>query len=592
MSTLTLKKLKDLWKRQQTDGSIVDKKSEEYQRAECIFRTLADLKPIDLWGEAAPRGIHDGGYTAVLGTYTQQTDGILERQKLLSDIYQICPGLDHKPSASFAIMSGTQTNDWENANAGADYTALPRSYFLSYNHPVTVAKYLTDDSFCPESWGWNNGNSGDTCVNRFPMKYLWMLKTKSVIPILSLQSFYNLEQVFVEIDPKFEEIFNFFHTPHQDRWEQSLDDFRKQWQGISDMLCDKVFEVEQLNEDDREEFAKFMFYVSLTDNISKDAKTMLEHGNHAIILYGPPGTGKTYRAKQIACQILGIEFDPKNEPTFKIVPPQANGVTYNYTINDESPDQGSNGMYQVIQFHPNYSYQDFIGGIFPNTTGNGQIVYEKKEGIFQILCKLAEKNKEKKFILIIDEINRANLSAVFGELMYCLEYRNTQVEIPLFGSFSIPDNVYIIGTMNNTDKSLIGFDLALRRRFGFIKVMPDMCVLDSLDLDCPAVLRKKAEDLNERLITDLGLSKDKQIGHAYFMKIKEFATEVNEKTPAEQAAVDEPHGYKLTVYALEQLWDYHISPLLEEYLGMEFEDKEGKINDIKKAFISQWEVES
>lgn len=590
MAILQLQKLKDLWGRH---PEIIDEESHEYKRAKAIFRALDkldEMKPINPWGEAKPHGPDDGARKAVRSDYDEQTGNDNLRKAILSNVYKICPGLlsDETKNALFFLTSNIPNNDFEGKGISPGRPSYMQSYFLSWNHPSAVAQYLAGCIDNVEWKWWRKGQDDNICHNRFPMKYLWMLKTKDVIPILSLQSFYNLEQVFLDLEPNFKEQFNYFAN-HPDRWEQPLEDFEERWTELSKKLCGKL-EIDLEKDNQREEFAKFMFYVSLTDNISKDAKTMLEHGNHAIILYGPPGTGKTYRAKQIACQMLGIEFDPKNEPMFRISSGE-NG--YNYTINGESPDQDSKGMYQVIQFHPNYSYQDFIGGIFPNTD-NGQIVYEKKEGIFQILCKLAEKNKgnRKKFILIIDEINRANLSAVFGELMYCLEYRNRKVEIPLFGSFSIPDNVYIIGTMNNTDKSLIGFDLALRRRFGFVKVMPEMRVLDTLDLDYSAVLKEKAEDLNKKLIGQLKLSKDKQIGHAYFMKIKEFATKIDKEDSPESADGSCEYEYKLTPYALEQLWDYHISPLLEEYLGMEFEDKEEDIKKIKDAFIAQWEVEN
>ena len=102
------------------------------------------------------------------------------------------------------------------------------------------------------------------------------------------------------------------------------------------------------------------------------------------------------------------------------------------------------------------------------STSDGELGYVMKKGIFTRFCDAASLNKDKPFVLIIDEINRADLSSVFGELMYAIEYRNEEVSIPHFPRFSIPKNVYIIGTMNSTDKSLVVFDLALRRRFSFL----------------------------------------------------------------------------------------------------------------------------
>ena len=620
MAKLTLKKLQYLWEREKNQpGSVVDTSSEIYNRAQEIFNAYGDLLELfsgkgdsifqnsneEEWGKPINIGHDDGGYKSVYEKYAKQAgEEESPRRMVLDLVCKICPSISERPPKKFAIMSGMQKDDCENENAGNDFMALPRAYFLSYNPPARVAEYLLKDKTVTWEWICPDGSTKDV-QKRFPMKYLWMLKTTDVIPILSLQSFYNLEQVFIDLDKNFKQNFEFFHN--SDNWAQTLNDFSdisnndKGWKKISDQLCKNlnindlaaVIDSGKSHDSDsaatstmRQKFAEFLFYVSLADNIAKDAQTMLEHGNHAIILYGPPGTGKTYRAKQIACQMLGIKFDPDNEPEWTIEKGKS-GWGYNGDTN--------NGMYQVVQFHPNYAYQDFVGGIFPDTSDKGGITYQKKDGIFKKLCEVAksEENKDKKFILIIDEINRANLSAVFGELMYGLEYREKAIDIPVFGTFSIPKNLYIIGTMNNTDKSLIGFDLALRRRFGFIKIMPDMNVLNSLSLDHKDILIDRATDLNNALKRDLDLSEDKQIGHAYFMKITDFAEfkPKEQKDGAENRQENsngkEPQGtYILDTYALEQLWDYHISPLLEEYLGMEFEEKQGKINDLKRVFIA------
>ena len=579
MNTLTLQKLKDLWEREsQRENSVVDRNDEIYRRAQEIFDTLrkllenTDSNIFDGW-ETIPKA--QEGRENVVRSYEDNTTD--NQKTLIREVLTICPGLsDKNRKIKFYITSNTLHNDFESSKIDDGIVSRVQPIFISYNHPAVVAQYLLEMGKDPDRWGWWRNGTGtrdeckNTCKNRFPMKYLWMLKTPGVIPILSLQSFYNLAPLLGELDQDFKTNFNFFCDGHAERWEQSLDEFTTQWQDISERLYQALgIDTEQDKNEKRETLAKFLFYVSLADNVRKDATTMLGHGNHAIILYGPPGTGKTFQAKQIACQMLGIEFDPQKEPKWEIEN-ERGSWSYRRADNEEAEDDG---MYKVIQFHPNYTYQDFIGGIFPNTDGNGRITYEKKEGIFQILCKLAQKNDKKKFILIVDEINRANLSAVFGELMYCLEYRGKSLDIPLFGSFSIPSNIYIIGTMNNTDKSLIGFDLALRRRFGFIKVMPDMDVLESLSIDMPNELATRANELNQALKDKLGLSEDKQIGHAYFMKIKDFVQ-------------DQDGLYKLTCYALEQLWDYHISPLLEEYLGMEFDDKQAEINELKRKFTA------
>ncbi|MCL2473440.1 MAG: AAA family ATPase [Alphaproteobacteria bacterium] len=285
-----------------------------------------------------------------------------------------------------------------------------------------------------------------------------------------------------------------------------------------------------------------------TDFITKQASDLLDTGNHAIILYGPPGTGKTFTAKQIARKLL--EMDPNTH--------------------FENHAGSAVGEVRIVQFHPNYTYQDFIGGIFPKIK-NEKIIYEQERGVFTHICKSAKDLSQRKYIIIIDEINRADLSSVFGELLYCLEYRGESLDIPLFGQFSIPPNVYIIGTMNNTDKSLIGFDLALRRRFAFIKVMPDMKVLENV-LNFKANKEefiRRAVALNKSLKDVLGLPDDKLIGHAYFLKITDFAS-------------------SLSAQAMEMLWTYHLEPLLEEYLGMEFENLRAEIDNLKDAFCADF----
>ncbi|ANV84895.1 hypothetical protein AWQ21_11210 [Picosynechococcus sp. PCC 7003] len=162
-----------------------------------------------------------------------------------------------------------------------------------------------------------------------------------------------------------------------------------------------------------------------------------------IVLHGAPGTGKTFIATKFA-QYLVTKSD---------------------------------GFVEILQFHPAYTYEDFIQGLRPKVDESGNLVYKIVAGRFLEFCKKA-RQRTGKCILIIDEINRSNLSAVFGELMYLLEYRNQAIR--LSGSnelFSIPENVYIIGTMNTADRSIALVDHALRRRFAFIELFPDYNVL-------------------------------------------------------------------------------------------------------------------
>jgi 5-methylcytosine-specific restriction protein B len=234
------------------------------------------------------------------------------------------------------------------------------------------------------------------------------------------------------------------------------------------------------------------------------------------------------------------------------------------------------GRYEIIQFHPNYTYEDFIGGISPKIDGT-DVSYELREGVFYKFCKKAVSNPNQKYIFIIDEINRAELSAVFGELLFALEYRGKHINLPHFGSFTIPQNVYILGTMNNVDKSLVTFDLALRRRFGFFKLMPKLDIISDalgsiVEEESLNSYVDKCKELNKKIITDLELGEDYQIGQAYFLKIKDF--------------FKDKENVEISSFDLERLWIYNIEPLLEEYLGMSIEDDmiQKKLSDLKKFF--------
>ena len=209
-----------------------------------------------------------------------------------------------------------------------------------------------------------------------------------------------------------------------------------------------------------------------------------------IIFYGPPGTGKTYIARRFS------EYFTQNT--------------------DEV---------EIIQFHQSYSYEDFVEGIKPTISKTSGIEFSKQPGLFKKLVEKCIENPEKRFVLIIDEINRGNISKIFGELIYLLEYRNEKISLTYSPDekFYIPPNLYIIGTMNSADRSIAFVDYALRRRFYFIDFYPDSMngILykwfqdnNVNEVDSKIILNM-LNQINQKITDQLG--KEYQIGHSYFM---------------------------------------------------------------------------
>ncbi len=242
-----------------------------------------------------------------------------------------------------------------------------------------------------------------------------------------------------------------------------------------------------------------------------------------VIMQGAPGVGKTFAAKRLAYSIMGVKDENRVE---------------------------------FIQFHQNYSYEDFIMGYKPSGEG-----FELQNGIFYKFCLKAANNPELPYFFIIDEINRGNMSKIFGELLMLIEkdYRGTKATLAYNGlPFSVPKNLYIIGMMNTADRSLAMIDYALRRRFSFYAMEPGFesegfaAYMNSLEDDTFVALIDIVKSLNQSIATDPSLGKGFCIGHSYFCGQK--------KTEEEEML-----GWMSSVV------DYDIMPMLEEYWFDELE---------------------
>lgn len=298
-----------------------------------------------------------------------------------------------------------------------------------------------------------------------------------------------------------------------------------------------------------------------------------------MILYGPPGTGKTYITATYAVLICGwYTLDTlKNMNHSKIM-----------EIYHELEQEGRIGF---TTFHQSYGYEDFIEGIRPvldkeKTDAQNQSEEQKSEksrnleytmeaGVFKAFCEKAEKSK-KPYVFIIDEINRGNISRIFGELITLIEESKRKGEadersviLPYSGlPFSVPSNVYIIGTMNTADRSIALLDTALRRRFSFVEMMPDTEVLKDINIEVPKMpdtvdkkegnaagnegkiiidVQKLLEIINQRI--EVLYDREHTIGHAYFCGLKKTAT----------------------LDGLKNVFKKSVLPLLQEYFFDDYE---------------------
>ena len=229
-----------------------------------------------------------------------------------------------------------------------------------------------------------------------------------------------------------------------------------------------------------------------------------------VIIYGPPGTGKTYWAEKTAQDLASYA-------SFHKAFEELSNEEISAILGKSSQSQG---LVRICTFHPAYGYEDFLEGYRPKTIDD-QMVFEIKDGIMKKLCLDAIGNPNYKFYLVIDEINRGDIPRIFGELLTVIEKdkRGKSILLSVSGEqFYVPDNLYVIGTMNTADRSIALLDTALRRRFGFIELMPDVDVLGNAVVESiplgPWLLA-----LNSKICEHIGRdARNLQVGHSYLLE--------------------------------------------------------------------------
>ena len=295
------------------------------------------------------------------------------------------------------------------------------------------------------------------------------------------------------------------------------------------------------------------------------------------ILYGPPGTGKTYNSIFYSVGIIKKDksiIDMIEDKTKNISNIEKEEIFNNFN------DLKEQKQIEFVTFHQSYSYEDFVEGIRPtldnkNISENIESIEENKKnlkytlyfGIFKNICERAESNLDKNYVLIIDEINRGNISKIFGELITLLEpskrlgeTEELKIRLPYSGEeFGVPKNLYILGTMNTADRSIALLDIALRRRFNFIEMPPKYNLLKTINCKEGEInLQDLLEAINARI--EFLLDKDHLIGHSYFINIKSFED-------------------------LKAIFKNSIIPLLQEYFYDDFEKIKFILNGEKTNFI-------
>ncbi|WP_336638221.1 AAA family ATPase [Lysinibacillus fusiformis] len=291
-----------------------------------------------------------------------------------------------------------------------------------------------------------------------------------------------------------------------------------------------------------------VYKVDVMEKYKEYSKAMEDLGIHQMIMQGPPGTSKTYSAREYLKFIgKGSENDELLSDT-ELDDLQIKGYSEGADISDwvsSHPGEIPPIAWDIVQFHPSYGYEDFVRGIEVSTISDihgvgSRISYDTVNKVLGKIAEVASRPEYKttKFYLVIDEVNRANLATVFGELIFGLEYRGRSVSTPYTVNNSnkvlLPENLYILGTMNTADKSIGGIDYAIRRRFLFFSLLPDRSTISNYKISDLETESERNEQISvntkavrlfdevEKLFNADNLSSeyykdDVQIGHTYFM---------------------------------------------------------------------------
>ncbi len=312
----------------------------------------------------------------------------------------------------------------------------------------------------------------------------------------------QLFRIFLAVQQKAGTAINFYDEPYRSRWQASTS------------AESTEVPVDDDGEDlpaDRAAFPLADAALRATTLFSGDwlqaALDVLEE-RRQVILYGPPGTGKTYVAQALAEHVTA----------------ESDAV-------------------EIVQFHPSYAYEDFFEGLRP-VVGDTGLAYEVRHGPLRQLAERAQQNPELNYVLIIDEINRGNIAKIFGELYFLLEYRDRSVRLPYSGDrFTIPANVFVIGTMNSADRSIAALDAAMRRRFAFLELHPS---------------RKPVEGVLRRWLRTRELPTD----------AADLLDALNARVPDDELRIGPSYLMSTGIASegkLDSVWRYDLLPLLAEH---------------------------